>query len=276
MQTDVQLSKKLGNNTLFSTKTLAISSRIWFVVAFIGQMIFAYYIISLYGKSGIHGNFEKWNAQTPHGYQINDLLGNFIFGLHVALAAIITIGGPLQIIPQIRAKVPTFHRISGRIYIISAFIISFAGLYLSWIRGSVGGIIGSVFISINALIIMVCAYNTIRFALTRKIEIHQKWALRLFLGMSGVWLFRVGMMLWLVIHQAPVGFDPDTFEGPFLNFLYVLVYIMPQVFVEMYFRAKESENKNFKFGMSVFLFIVTLGMVVGIFGATMGMWLPKL
>jgi hypothetical protein len=97
MQTDVQLSKKLENNTSFSVKTLAISSRIWFVVAFIGQMIFAYYIISLYGKSGVHGNFEKWNAQTPHGYQVNDLLGNVIFGLHVALAAIITIGGPLQI-----------------------------------------------------------------------------------------------------------------------------------------------------------------------------------
>jgi hypothetical protein len=140
----------------------------------------------------------------------------------------------------------------------------------------VGGIIGSVFISINALIIMVCAYNTIRFALTRKIKIHQKWALRLYLGMSGVWLFRVGIMLWLVIHQAPVGFDPETFQGPFLNFLYVLVYVMPQVFVEIYFRAKESKNKKIKFGMSAFLFVVTLGMAVGIFAATMGMWLPKL
>jgi Predicted membrane protein (DUF2306) len=276
MQTDVQLSEKLESDIQFSIKTLNLSARIWFVVAFIGQMIFAYYIISLYGKSGVHGNFEKWNAQTPHGYQANDLLGNFIFGLHVALAAIITIGGPLQIIPQIRSKVPTFHRISGRVYIISAFIISFAGLYLSWIRGSVGGLTGSIFISINAIIIMVCATNTIRFAMKRQFDVHYKWALRLYLGMSGVWFFRVFMMLWLVIHQAPVGFDPETFEGPFLNFLYVLVYIMPQVFVEVYFQAKESKNKNFKFGVSVFLFIVTLGTAVGIFAATMGMWLPKL
>jgi uncharacterized membrane protein len=259
-----------------SIRALGISTRIWFVVAFIGQMIFAYYIISLYGKSGVHGNFEKWNKATPHGYQVNDLLGNFIFGLHVALAAIITIGGPLQIIPQIRSKIPTFHRISGRVYIILAFIISFAGLYLSWIRGSVGGLIGSIFISINAIIIMVCAANAIRFAMKRQFDVHQKWAIRLYLGMSGVWFFRVFLMLWLVIHQAPVGFDPETFQGPFLNFLYVLVYIMPQVFVEMYFQAKESENKNFKFGMSAFLFIVTLGMVVGIFAATMGMWLPRL
>jgi hypothetical protein len=276
MQTDVQLSKKLENNTSFSVKTLDISSRLWFITAFIGQMIFAYYIISLYGKSGVHGNFEKWNAQTPYGYQVNDLLGNFIFGLHVALAAIITIGGPLQIIPQIRSKIPTLHRISGRIYIISAFIISFAGLYLSWVRGSVGGLIGSIFISINAIIIMICATNVIRFAIKRQFDVHYKWALRLYLAMSGVWFFRVGIMLWLVINQAPVGFDPETFQGPFLNFLYVLVYIMPQVFVEMYFQAKESKNKKFKFGISAFLFVVTLGMAVGIFAATMGMWLPKL
>lgn len=260
----------------FSTKTLEFSTAFWFTVVFISQMIFAYYILFLYGKNGIQGNFEKWNSATPHGFQTGDLKGNIIFGIHVALAGIITLGGVLQILPKTREIAPKFHRINGRIYIFSAFLISFAGLYLSWIRGSVGGLIGSIFITANAIIIMVCAYNTLRFAIARKFVIHQQWALRLFLAMSGVWLFRVGLMLWLAIHQAPVGFDPDTFQGPFLNFLGIMVYIMPQVFVEMYFRAKKSTTNNAKFGMATFLIITTIGIAIGTFAATMGMWLPRL
>lgn len=259
-----------------STKALELSTTFWFVIVFVGQLIFAYYILFLYGKSGVEGNLQKWNAATPHGYQSNDLIGNLFFGFHVALAGIITIGGPLQLIPTIRTFAPKFHRINGRIYIISAFLISFAGLYLSWVRGSVGGLTGSIFITINGVIIMVCAFNTLRFALDRKIAVHNQWALRLFLAMSGVWFFRVGLMLWLAIHQAPVGFDPETFQGPFLNFLYVMVYIMPQFFAEMYFRAKKSQNNNVKWSMVTFLVVTTIGLTIGIFAATMGMWLPRL
>jgi hypothetical protein len=260
----------------FSIKTLAFSTDFWFTVVFISQMIFAYYILFLYGKNGIQGNFEKWNAQTPHGFQTGDLKGNIIFGIHVALAGIITLGGALQILPKTREIAPKFHRINGRVYVFSAFVISLAGLYLSWVRGSVGGLIGSVFISINGIIIMVCAYNTLRFAVARQFAIHQQWALRLFLAMSGVWFFRVGIMLWLAINQAPVGFDPDTFQGPFLNFLYIMVYIMPQFFVEMFFRAKKSSSNNAKFSMAIFLIITTIGIAIGTFAATIGMWLPKL
>ena len=37
--------------------------------------------------------------------------------------------------------------------------------------------------------------------------------------MNGVWFFWLGLLLWLMIHQQPVGFDPKTFTGPFLTFL---------------------------------------------------------
>lgn len=252
------------------------STKAWFVVVVIGQLIFAYYIVRLYGVSGIQGNFERWNVQTTHGYLSTDLIGNVIFGAHIAFAAIITLGGPIQLLPKIRVIAPRFHRINGRIYIGSAFLISIAGLYLAWAREAAGGLTGSVFISINGLIILICAFYTIRFAVQRKLSTHQQWAIRLFLAISGVWFFRVFLMLWLVIHQAPVGFDPETFTGPFLNFLYVFVYILPQIFAEIYFRAKASTNARFKFSMALFLVVMTMGISVGIFAATLGMWLPVL
>ena len=259
-----------------TTRFLNLSTKAWFIIVFIGQLIFAYYILSLYGKNGIQGNLEKWNAQTTHGYKVNDLLGNVIFGIHVALAAIITIGGPLQLISMVRNKFPKFHRINGRIYFTSAIFISLAGLYLAWVRGAAGGLTGAIFITINGLIILLCAVNTLRFALTKQFGIHYKWAVRLFLAMSGVWFFRVFLMLWLVIHQAPVGFDPETFEGPFLNALSVLVYVLPVGFAELFYRAKSSNNSSIKFTMSLFLVVLTIGTAVGIVAATMGMWLPVL
>lgn len=250
------------------------STRAWFVVVFIGQLIFAYYIIRLYGASGLLGNFERWNALTTHGYVARDFMGNVFFGLHVFFAAVITLLGPLQLIPKIRKFFPAFHRFSGRIYLGSAFLISLAGFYLAWVRGAAGGLIGSVFITINGLIILVCVFFTLGFAMKRQLDKHFKWAIRLFLAMSGVWFFRVFLMLWLVIHQEPVGFDVDTFEGPFLNFLYVFVYIFPQVLAEIYFFTKTSTLLYSKFAMSLVLGVLTLGIIVGIAAATMGMWLP--
>ncbi|MBO9562480.1 MAG: DUF2306 domain-containing protein [Niastella sp.] len=250
-------------------------TRSWFVVTYAGQLIFAYYILMLYWKSAAFGHFEKWNTAS-HFYVKGDMVGNLVFGLHVALAAIITILGPLQLVPAIRNKVPRLHRISGRIYIYSAFIISAAGLYLTWVRGTVGGLFSAIGISINGIIIIVCAFFSVKYALQRKIKLHNQWAVHLLLGMSGVWLFRVFFMLWMVIHRAPVGFDPKTFTGPFLNVLAVFVYIFPQAIVALYFRAKFSGSPSKKWAFSVLLLVITIAIAVGTMGAIKGMWLPRI
>ncbi len=259
-----------------SLKLLKTSVNIWFVVVVIGQLLFALYILGLYGVSGLAGDFERWNAASPHGYVEKDLRGNIFFGMHMALAAIITIGGPLQLMKKVRAKFPKFHRINGRIYIFAAFLISIAGLYLTWVRGNVGGVIGSIFVSINAAFIFVCAFHTVRLAMAIKLKAHRKWAIRLFLAMSGVWFFRVFLMLWLTIFQGPVGFDMETFQGPALNMINIFCFMLPVLFAEFYFRSKESESGRGRLAVSIFILFLTLCITVGTFTATMGMWLPNL
>lgn len=101
---------------------------------------------------------------------------------------------------------------------------------------------------------------------------HRRWAIRLFLAVSGVWFFKVLLMLWLTIHQAPVGFNPDTFQGPALNMLYVLSYLFPIISAEYYFRATEK-SKTSQLLTGVFILIITLGLLIGTFSATMGLWL---
>lgn len=253
-----------------------IAAKSWFVIVFLGQMIFAYYILMLYWKSTLMGNLEKWNTATPHFYIEGDLVGNVIFGLHVAFAAIITVLGPMQLIPKVRDYTPKFHRVSGRIYIFSAFTISIAGLYLTWVKGSVGGLTGSVVISLNAFIIMLCASFAIKHAIQRNIRLHHQWAVHLFLAMSGVWLFRVFLMLWLAIFKSPVGFDPETFTGPFLDALSVLVYLFPQAMVAFYFYAKRSDAPATKWMFSISLIFITVGIALGVVSATIGLWIPRI
>lgn len=259
-----------------ASKLLRISVISWFVVVVIGQFIFALYIMGLYGVSGLAGDFERWNTASPHGYVVNDVWGNIFFGIHMAMAAIITIGGPLQLMKKIRARFPRFHRFNGRVYISGAFLISLAGLCLAWVRGMVGGLTGALFISANAVFILGCAFFTIKYALARKLDVHRRWAIRLFLAMSGVWFFRVFLMLWLALWQGPVGLDIDSFEGPALNMLYTFSYICPVLFAGLYFNAKKTKLPIRKTAVSVFLFFLTMCIAVGSAVATMGMWIPGL
>lgn len=250
--------------------------RFWFIVICLGQSLFVFYILLVYYKSTVLGNLEKWNTVNSHFYIQGDITGNLVFAVHVAFAAVITILGPMQLVPALRARVPRFHRISGRIYIASALLISMAGIYLTWVRGAVGGPVMAVNITANGLIIIICACFTILRARQRRFKAHQQWAVHLFLGMSGVWFFRVFFMLWMLIHQAPVGFDPATFTGPFLTALSVLVYIIPQGIAAVYFHVKHTGTSAQRALFALFVFIVAIGMAVGSMGAAVGMWMPKI
>lgn len=272
----LQAKSSLILNSISGKKGLEYAAVFWFSTAFLGQAIFVVYIFTLYGISLFQGDFARWNKMMPHGYVEGDITGNINIGIHLLLAAVISIGGALQIIPKLRDWVPRFHKWNGRIYIATAIIISLTGFYLTWIRGSVGGLIGAIAISINGLLIIFFALIALRFAITRKFRNHRKWSLRLFMVVSGVWFFRVGFMLWMLIHQKPVGFDPVTFQGPFLTFLNFAQYLLPLFFLEIYFWAQERAGKTGKTATAILITVLTIAMGAGIFGASMGMWLPNI
>ena len=96
-------------------------------------------------------------------------------------------------------------------------VVSVAGLIMIWRKGDAGDPTQDISIGIQAIYIILFAVLTIRYARGRQFAKHRIWALRLFLVVNGVWFFRVGLMFWLVVNGGPVGFDPDTFTGPFLT-----------------------------------------------------------
>ncbi len=262
----------------YATRILTGAATLWLVVATVGQWLFGIYIILFYGKATVTGDFERWNKVLAHGYVEGDWKGNLVVGIHILLAAILVIGGPIQLITPVRNRLPRFHRRLGRIYVITAIVVSVAGLIMVWTRGSVGDTVQHSSISIQAVYIILFALLAIRYAKARQFEKHRAWALRLFMVVNGVWFFRVGLMFWLVVNGGPVGFNPETFTGPFLTALSVFTYAIPLslIVLEMYLYAQRKQNSILSHVTSALIFLCTLIMGIGIVGATMGLWLPNL
>lgn len=252
------------------------AGRFWFLVAAVGQLLFFAYIVIFYGGSTVRGDFDAWRKVLPRGMIAGDTTGNFLLATHLLMAAIITFGGLLQLLPAVRARVPVLHRWNGRLYMVIAITISLGSLYLVWVRGTVGDASQHLGSTLNAFLILLCAALAWRFAKARDFASHRRWALRLFLVVSGVWFFRVGLMLWLLIHQAPVGFDGKTFTGPFLTFLTFAQTLIPLTILEIYLRAQTAANAGVRLVVAGALVALTIAMGAGIFGAAMMMWLPKL
>ncbi|MDY8135636.1 DUF2306 domain-containing protein [Aquimarina sp. 2201CG5-10] len=265
------------NISKIAIKSLNLSATLWFLVAVAGQWLFAYYIALFYGGTAIKGDWESWTKRMIHGIIEGDLIGNIAVMLHILLAFIITFGGPLQLIPQLRKRIPVFHRWNGRIYIATAVLISLGALYMVWTREAlVGGLYGQIAISGNALLIIVFAVITIRTAINHNLKAHRRWALRTFMVVSGVWFFRIGFGLWIFLNNGSAPGSTEDLTGVFDKFLYYADYLLPLLFLELYLRAKDITNSYGKFIMTGVTFILTILTGIGIFMAAQIFWLSHL
>ncbi|QNQ11835.1 DUF2306 domain-containing protein [Sphingomonas alpina] len=259
-----------------ANKALKGSAIFWYVTAVIGQWLFVAYVASFYGGAAMAGNFERWNEVLVGGYVKGGTIGNVALATHLLLAIIITVGGPLQLIPYLRARALPFHRWNGRLYLLTAIVMSLTGLYAVWTRGTAGGFSMRFGISINAVLIVICVAMAWRYALARKIAVHRRWALRAFILVSGVWFFRVGLMLWIIANSGPVGIGGKGFDGPFVRFWAYGCYLLPLAVLELYLLAQGRSGPAGKLAMAGLLFVLSAGVGIGIFGAFMGMWLPRM
>ena len=268
--------KRAGAINRMSSTALTSAVSLWFLVTIIGQLIFVIYVIALYGGAAINGNLQGWNAVMPHGYVSGDTAGTIALGAHLLLAAIIMLAGALQLIPQLRTRLPIFHHWNGRVYLTGAVVASLTGVYMIWFRGTVGDVVQHLGTSLNAVLIVLFAGMTLRRALARDFVAHRRWALRLFLSVSGVWFFRIGLMFWIAVNRGPVGFNPETFEGPFLSFLAFAQYIVPLAVLELYLHCRVRNGMTTNLSMATALVGLAIATGIGVVVATMGMWLPKI
>jgi hypothetical protein len=249
-----------GNNRL-----LARAGAFWFIAAFAGQALFAVYIFFNFGLSALQGNTASWNETLFNGLIKGDQLGNALLAAHLLLAFLITLSGPLQLIPAIRNR---------RAYILIALVISAGAILLQAIRPAFGGLTNQILQSINGAVIFACALLAWQAARNRRFAAHRRWATRLFLAASGVWFLRVMMMAW-AIPTGGAGLG-DELDGPVGRAAMLGQTLIPLGVYQIYLWAEESRSVLAKTATAGLVSLLTLVMMGGILGAALVMWLPRI
>ncbi|MEL7183579.1 MAG: DUF2306 domain-containing protein [Pseudomonadota bacterium] len=153
---------------------------------------------------------------------------------HMIAGAVITGLALLQTMPQVRARWPQVHRMSGRLTLVAAGITGVGGLTYIAAKGTIGGPWMSFGFTLYGVCVLIAAVMTWRTARARAFARHREWGLRMVWLAIGSWLYRVFYGLW-VVTMGEVAMAPD-FSGAFDRAM-VLGFFVPQlILLELYLR----------------------------------------
>jgi uncharacterized membrane protein len=240
-------------------------------------------MMAAYNGSTLTGNSQDWNKVfiIRGGWIAGDTVGNLSFGVHALLGAIVTFGGALQLVRQIRTRAMSFHQWAGRVFLVTALVTSVTGIYMKWIRGwefilsDPGYKIDAWGHSFDGVLIIIFAILAWRAARSHEIAAHRRWALRTYIVASGQWFLRIGVFSWILLWGGrPVGINTETFHGPFIVFWDFASFLLPLAVLEIYMRVKESRGPRRKFAMSSGLVASGLLVLLGTAGIAVALWAP--
>jgi hypothetical protein len=233
----------------------------WAAVMLIGQWLFVYYLVAMYGGSTLSGRFEAWNrSHLIKGYIAGDTPGNVALAVHILVATIVWLGGVLQLVPQIRERAIWFHKWNGRVFAVAALAASIDGLYMVWVRGAAIELVGSLSVSLDAVLILAFVAVAWRAALAGDIDRHRRWALRAFMVVNAVYFVRVLVFGWLVV-TGGAGMT-KVMDGP-------MNYFLPLGVLELYLRARASARRVLRFAAALVLLLAIVYMGAGTVALTM-------
>jgi hypothetical protein len=249
------------------------AGQLWFLTACAGQLAFIWFILAHYWRLTLTGHFAGWNDKPLiKGYVAGDSAGNAMFAAHVLLAAVMTLGGLLQLWPALRKRWPGLHRWNGRLFVALAVALALGGLWLVWVRHTWLSMPATVPLTLNALLILAFSALAVGHARARRLTEHRRWALRLFMVANGVWLLRVAMMAWVILGGRST--LSQDMSGPVDLALQFGCYLIPLAVLELYLRAQEHGSASRQRRVALLVMAMTAIMAVGIAGTVAFMWGP--
>jgi hypothetical protein len=225
--------------------------------------------------TALRGDFHRWSRFLSSAFPAG-AMENVVIAVHVFSAALLMASGTAQLVPRVRDRFPVFHRYNGRTFMLAAVLVSLAGFYLIWVRGTPGDVSQHVGATLNGVLILVFAAEALRHAMARDFPTHRRWALRLFIAVSANLFLRLTLFASSAVFGGPMGFDPTTFSGPFLTLLTFGQYLVPLAVLELYLRAQDHAGAIQKTATAALLFVLTVAMGggIGVLGAAV--WVPEL
>jgi uncharacterized membrane protein len=107
-----------------------------------------------------------------HGYRLQVIADRQLLIPHTICGLLALLAGPIQFSSRVRQRHPQFHRVLGRMYLISVFIGAFTGIALAAGRPGLPGT------SMQAAAWIVCTSAAFVTARNRQIVQHRQWMAR--------------------------------------------------------------------------------------------------
>lgn len=276
----LKMNKSINNlastNDSLAKRWIALAIRCWVGVVLIGQWMFAIYIFAQFTWPFMSGTIDE--SQFRHmikGYVNGETFNNTLLLVHVIPVMFVCFSAVLQLIPLIRKRYPTFHRINGRLFLVIGLIGAIGGLYLTWITGSRLSNLGALGVTINGLLIPIAIFLAWRFALNKNFTLHRRFAVHAFILINGVWSFRLYLMGWYLINQGPLG-NSSTIDGPADIVLSLASFLLPMAIAELVFRSEKSAQPKTLWTAAIAATFGTLVTLIGVVAASMMMWGPRI
>ena len=99
---------------------------------------------------------------------------------HVIPGLLFMVLGPLQFVPQIRARSINAHRWSGRVFVASGVVIGLSALVMNAFGMAIGGLNEAAATTFFALVFLGALGKAVVHIRRREIKLHRKWMIRAF------------------------------------------------------------------------------------------------
>ncbi len=175
--------------------------------------------------------FERATSRLIH----SDLLSDGAIYGHMFLGGALTLLAPLQLIPQIRRRLPRLHHVIGYIMAPLALLTSLGGLIYIALQGTIGGPLMSAGFALYGLLMATSAVQTVRMARGRDPR-HQIWALRLVILALASWIYRVHYGIWYALTDGAAS-NPE-FTGLFDQVQTFAFYLPYLILLEIWWRRR--------------------------------------
>lgn len=260
------LMNSITANFSHKEKMLNYATRFWFVATAFGLWLFLVYIAFKLLFPGI------W-VQETNGLKSLWSQPNLAMTLHLIGAAIILAGGPLQLVPQIRKKYPSFHRWIGRSFMLCVTIAMLSGVYILFTED-----IGSLFLKggfvLQTLLVIWFSIQAIRYAMRKDFVSHRRWALRLFIVALSAFFLRIIILTW-ALATGGIGIDFETGRGWFIDFIAIGQY-STLLLLEWYFRVTDNQREPSYYPLASVMSVLGFVILGGTGLLVMSSWYPEI
>jgi uncharacterized membrane protein len=133
----------------------------------------------------------------------------FLTLIHILPGALFMILGPLQFMPAIRTRHLRLHRLGGRIYIASGYIVGISALVMSFVLSPIGGINQAAATILFSLLFLLSLSKAWWHIVHHEIALHREWMIRAFSIGLAIGTIRPIMVLFFAFSGLP----PQVFFG---------------------------------------------------------------